>query len=100
MGKAIEWKLNGFIGEYEEFVLETFLFMGKAIEWKHFPTDIPLTSMGSFLFMGKAIEWKLLTVAVVVSLVALYAWGGSWLRNLGTLGVLTLYWFAVFQPKS
>ncbi|MCH9056250.1 hypothetical protein [Parathermosynechococcus lividus] len=45
-------------------------------------------------------RFTVLTVAVVVSLVALYAWGGSWLRNLGTLGVLTLYWFAVFQPKS
>jgi len=56
MGKAIEWKLDWYQGVPADF--SAFLFMGKAIEWKLL-VEIELHHFsGTFLFMGKAIEWK------------------------------------------
>lgn len=45
-------------------------------------------------------RFTITTVAAVLALIALYVWGGSWLQNLGTIGILTLYWFSTFQPPK
>jgi hypothetical protein len=36
-----------------------FLFMGKAIKWKHNGCSNVASKKRTFLFMGKAIKWKL-----------------------------------------
>ncbi|AFY61149.1 MULTISPECIES: hypothetical protein [Cyanophyceae] len=40
------------------------------------------------------------SVAVVLALVSIYAWGNFWLRNLGAFSVLVLWYFAVLQPPK
>lgn len=45
-------------------------------------------------------RFTITTLAGAIALIALYAWGGSWLQNLGTVGILTLYYFAAFQPPK
>lgn len=45
-------------------------------------------------------RFTITTVALTVALIALYAWGGYWLENLGTVAILILYWYATFQPPK
>jgi preprotein translocase subunit SecF len=40
------------------------------------------------------------TVAMVLGMVSIYAWGGSWLQNLGTVSILVLWYFAAIQPPK